>query len=70
MRYRIVLRGNIDGRLLERLEEATLVPASPSDIALECDIVDQARLHAVLRWLYETGMDLVSVEPVDNDSVG
>jgi hypothetical protein len=34
---------------------------------LECEIVDQAQLQAVLGWLHDDGLELLSVEAVTGE---
>jgi hypothetical protein len=63
-RYRLVVRGQLSARLLELLEEPAVgEPRSRSVVT--CEIVDQTRLQAVLHWLQDEDVELLSLEPVD-----
>lgn len=62
--YRIVVRGEITERFAEPLEEVTVESAGAQSI-LRAEIVDQAKLQAVLGWLFDHGVDLVSLCPAE-----
>jgi hypothetical protein len=67
--YRIVVRGEVTGRFAETLEGAIVESAGDQSI-LRVEIIDQARLHAVLGWLFDHGVDLVSVHPAREPDPG
>jgi hypothetical protein len=69
--YRIVVRGELTERFAEPLE-GVLESAGAQSI-LSVEIVDQAQLQGILGWLYDHGIDLVSVnsgEEANPDGVG
>jgi hypothetical protein len=51
----------MDDDLVNLIEPLT-VDGTGSSTVLDCEIVDQARLHAVLGWLHREGIEVVSVE--------
>jgi hypothetical protein len=68
--YRITVRGEVSQTFVEPLEQVFV--ESPGDESiLSCEDVDQAKLQAVLSWLYARGVEIVSVIPDDGgaDSV-
>jgi hypothetical protein len=60
--YRIVVRGEVSERFVEPLE-GVVVETDGGRSILRVEIVDQAKLHAVLGWLFDHGVDLVSLSP-------
>ena len=69
--YRIVVRGEVTERFAEPLEGVVVESAGAQSI-LRVEIVDQAELQGILGWLYDHGIDLVSVNPAgkaDRDGV-
>jgi hypothetical protein len=64
MRYKIVIRGSISADLLERLEQPTVGQPDASS-TLTCEIVDQTKLQAVLSWLQDEGVEILSLEPAE-----
>jgi hypothetical protein len=58
--YRIVVRGMVDSRFLEPLEMVS-VEAAGVDTALYCLLRDQAELHGILSWLFDRGVEVISV---------
>jgi hypothetical protein len=65
-RYRITVRGEVSQRFVEPLEEV-FVESTGDESILACKVVDQAKLQAVLGWLFQRGVEIVSVVP-DDDS--
>jgi hypothetical protein len=63
-RYRLVVQGQLSARLLELLEEPAVGEPRCRSV-VTCEIVDQTRLQAVLRWLQDEDVELLSFEPVD-----
>lgn len=61
--YRIVVRGEICEPLVGPLE-GMVVEAAGEESTLAGDIIDQAHLQAVLNWLQDRGIEVVSVNPV------
>ena len=61
--YQIVVRGEVTERFAELLEGVTVEPVGGNSI-LRMNGADQAKLHAVFGWLYDHGIELVSVRPV------
>jgi len=64
--YRITVRGDLTQRFVEPLE-GVVVESTGDECVLGCDAVDQAKLQAVLEWLYASGVEIVSVVPDDED---
>jgi hypothetical protein len=70
--YRIVVRGEVTERFAEPLEGVVVESAGDKSI-LRVEILDQAKLQGTLGWLYDHGIDLVSVNPAEEanpDDVG
>ena len=70
--YRIVVRGEVTERFAEPLEGVVVESAGDKSV-LRVEIVDQAELQGTLSWLYDHGIDLVSVnlaEEANPDDVG
>jgi hypothetical protein len=57
--YRITVRGELTDRFVEPLEQV-LVESTGDQSILAC-VADQAKLQAVLGWLYARGVEIVSV---------
>jgi hypothetical protein len=62
--YRITVRGELSERFVEPLEQVFVESAGDKSI-LRCDVADQAKLRAILDWLYARGVEIVSVVPDD-----
>jgi hypothetical protein len=69
-RYRITVRARLTQTFVEPLEHVFVASTSDQSI-LDCEAVDQAKLQAILSWLYERGVEIVSVAPYNGgpDSV-
>jgi hypothetical protein len=65
--YRITVRGEVRQTFVEPLEEV-FVESRGDESILSCEDVDQAKLQAVLSWLYARGVEIVSVIPDDGGS--
>jgi hypothetical protein len=63
-RYRITVRGEVSQTFVEPLGEV-FVESKGDESILCCEVVDQAKLQAVLGWLYARGVEIVSVVPDD-----
>ena len=63
-RYRITVRGEVSQTFVERLEQV-FVESTGDESILCCEVADQAKLQAVLGWLYQRGVEIVSVIPDD-----
>jgi hypothetical protein len=59
-RYRITVRGEVSQTFVEPLEKV-VIESTGAESILVCDLVDQAKLQAVLGWLYTRGVEIVSV---------
>jgi hypothetical protein len=57
-----VVRGEVTERFAGPLEGVVIESASDQSI-LRVEIIDQARLHGILGWLFDHGVDLVSLNP-------
>jgi hypothetical protein len=69
VRYKIVIRGTIRQPLIGPVEGMRLEPAG-EDTALVGDIVDQAQLRGAIAWLSDLGIEIVSVNPLDQPAEG
>lgn len=67
--YRIVVQGEVTERFAEPLEGVVVESAGNQSI-LSVEIVDQAKLHGILGWLYNHGVDLVSVSVAEEANPG
>jgi hypothetical protein len=66
-RYRITVRGEVTQTFVEPLEQVFV--ESTGDESILCfEAADQAKLFAVLGWLFARGVEIVSVFPDDNDA--
>ena len=65
-RYRITVRGKVSQTFVEPLGQV-FVESTGDESILRCEAVDQAKLQAVLGWLFQRGVEIVSVVP-DDDS--
>ena len=66
VRYRIVIRGEIGEPLVGPLEGMSVELAGDESV-LTVDLVDQAQLQGALSWLNHLGIEIVSVNPVDDE---
>jgi hypothetical protein len=64
-RYRITVRGEVSQTFVEPLGQV-FVESTGDESILSCEAVDQAKLQAVLSWLYGRGVEIVSVIPDDS----
>lgn len=65
VRYRIVIRGELGEPLVGPLEGMAVEVAGDESV-LTGDLVDQAQLQGALSWLTGLGVEIVSVNPVDD----
>lgn len=65
LHYRITVRGEVSQKFVEPLEQV-VVESTGEESILCCEVRDQAKLQAVLSWLYERGVGIVSVTPDDD----
>jgi hypothetical protein len=66
-RYRITVRGEVTQTFVEPLEQVFV--ESTGDESILCfEVADQAKLFAVLGWLFARGVEIVSVFPDDKDA--
>jgi hypothetical protein len=64
-RYEIRIRGHLGSRWATWFDGMTLTAMSDGTTVLEGPVVDQAALHGVLHKVRDTGLPLLSVNPVD-----
>jgi hypothetical protein len=60
--YRIVVRGEVTERFAETLD-GVVVDSAGAESILRVENADQAKLQAILGWLYDHGIELLSVAP-------
>jgi len=65
--YRITVRGELTQPFVDPLERVFLESSGDESI-LRCEVADQAKLQAVLGWLYAHGVEILSVTP-DSETV-
>lgn len=65
--YRIVIRGELGEPLVGPLEGMSVESAGGESV-LRGDLVDQAQLTGVLSCLNDLGVEIVSVNPVDDEA--
>ena len=66
--YRIVIRGELSEPLVGPLEGMTVEVVGDESV-LAGALVDQAQLHGVLSWLTKLGIEIVSVNSTDDQSM-
>jgi hypothetical protein len=64
-RFRITVRGEVTQTFVEPLEQVFVASTGDKSI-LCCEVADQAKLYAVLGWLFARGVEIVSVFPDDS----
>ena len=64
-RYRITVREEVTQTFVEPLEQV-VVESTGAESILVCDVVDQAKLYAILSWLFARRVEIVSVFPDDS----
>ena len=69
LRYRILIRGEIREPLVGPLEGMSVESAGDESI-LTVDLADQAHLQRALSWLNDFGIEIVSINPVDEGTGG
>lgn len=62
--YSIVVRGELDAALLERLGDPEIRVESERTELL-CDVVDQSQLVGLLSGLSRDGIEVISALPID-----
>ena len=65
--YRIVIRGELGEPLVGPLEGMTVEVVGEESV-LAGDLRDQAELQGALTWLTTLGVEIVSVNPADDQS--
>ena len=61
-RYRITVRARLTQAFVESLEQV-FIESTSNELILDCEAVDQAERQAILSWLQERGVEIVSVAP-------
>ena len=61
-RYRITVRARLAQTFVAPLEQVVVESTCDASV-LDCEAVDQAKLQAILSWLFERGIEIVSVAP-------
>ncbi len=64
--YRLVVRGEL-GEPFGFLFEGMRMDRVSGTTVLTGDVIDQAHLHGILQRIQELGLELVSIDPADND---
>lgn len=67
--YRIEVRGYLDKHWSDWFDDMAIVPQVDSEgtsiTSLTGTVADQAALHGMLRKLYDLGLPILSIEPLD-----
>lgn len=66
-RYRVVIRGRLGEHLAGVFDQLEVDPR-PGQTSLTANFADQAQLHGLLEQLRDLGIQLISVNPVDQRS--
>ena len=66
-RYRLVLRGEL-GESFGFLFEGMQMHRAAGTTVLTGRVIDQAHLHGLIQRTQELGLELISIEPVDEGS--
>lgn len=67
VRYEIVIRGELGKPLVGPLEGMNVEDRGDESV-LTGDLVDQAQLQGVMSWLTALGVEIVSVNPADDQT--
>jgi hypothetical protein len=62
--YEIRVRGHLDARWADRFGGMTITLAENGETLLTGPVIDQAALHGLLKKVRDSGLPLVSVNPV------
>jgi hypothetical protein len=65
--YRIVIGGPLPQPLVGPLEGMRVETESDDQSVLVGEIVDQSQLQGILGWLSHVGVEIVSVNPLEED---
>ena len=63
-RYEIRVKGHLDARWADRFGGMTITLAENGETLLTGPVIDQAALHGLLKKVRDSGLPLVSVNPV------
>jgi hypothetical protein len=69
VRYRIVIRGEINERFARPLEGMSTETVG-DESAITGVIFDEAQLVGTLNWLHDRGIEIVSVNPLEEEAGG
>ena len=67
--YQIRIKGHLESRWTDRFEGMTITLEENGETLLSGPVADQAALHGLLKKVRDLGMPLVSVSPVEPDSL-
>jgi len=62
--YRIRIQGHLDQRWASWFDGMTVTHEADGTTLLAGDVADQAALHGLLQRVRDTGLTLISVEPI------
>lgn len=68
-RYEIRLKGHLASRWSNWFDGLTLTRESDGTTLLQGSVIDQAALHGLLQKVRDTGLPLISVTPIDPESI-
>jgi hypothetical protein len=66
--YEIVVRGRVQGMLLQALEGFEVVPGGPRTTCFRGEVEDQAGLQRVLHRILDCNLSLASVRRIDGEA--
>jgi hypothetical protein len=64
-RYRITVRAQLTQTFVEPLGQV-VVESTGEESILSCESIDQAKLQTIFIWLYDRGVEIISVAPDDS----
>ncbi len=65
-RYRITVRAQLTQTFVEPLGQV-VVESTGDESILSCESIDQAKLQTIFTWLYDRGVEIISVAPDDGE---
>lgn len=67
MNYQIRLKGHLDRQFIDWFEGMTIDLEEDGETVLTGLVVDQAALHGLLKKVRDTGLPLISLNPIEEE---